>query len=84
VNLFVQQQNGRDVGGCHGVYLVEILLCQDGDVGLGLEPAEERTDDGSPSEDVVRRYADRRDVVGDAEHDRLPPTLDKSGNQEEQ
>jgi hypothetical protein len=28
----------------------------------------------------VRRYADRRDAVGDAEHDRLSPTLNQSGN----
>ncbi len=57
-------------------HLVQVLLSQHRDVVLGLDAAEERPDDRSSPEDLVRRDADRRLVAGDAEQDRLPPPLE--------
>lgn len=63
--------------------LVEILLGQQWDVGLGLEPAEERPDHRPPPEDLVRRDADRRrGAAGHAQDDRLPPALQRNREEE--
>jgi len=63
--------------------LVEALVCQHGDVVLGLDPAEVGADDGPAPHDVERRYADGRRAAVHAEDHRLPPALDDTGRNEE-